>query len=199
VARSGVLRKLFGPSRDEIWRQLAADIGGEYIPSTFWKRDRVEAAHGEWAIVLDTYFHAAAKADFTRIRAPYINPDGFRFTVYRRGLFSGVATRLGMQDVEVGDNAFDRDFVIKSSEEGRLRTLFANARIRELIDAQPRIHFTVREASREFRDRVPAPADELCFEVPGVIKDLDRLKLLFDLFAETLDQLCRMGSAYEEG
>jgi hypothetical protein len=33
--------------------------------------------------------------------------------------------------------------------------------------------------------------------VVGVIKDVARLKLLYDLFSKTLDELCRMGSAYE--
>jgi len=33
--------------------------------------------------------------------------------------------------------------------------------------------------------------------VAGVIKDVERLKQLFELFAETLDHLCRIGSAYE--
>jgi hypothetical protein len=37
----------------------------------------------------------------------------------------------------------------------------------------------------------------LQFQVTGVIKDVERLRQLFDLFAETLDQLCRIGSAYE--
>jgi hypothetical protein len=37
--------------------------------------------------------------------------------------------------------------------------------------------------------------DELHLTVVGVIKDIERLKLLFDLFAETLDQLTRMGAA----
>ena len=30
------------------------------------------------------------------------------------------------------------------------------------------------------------------------VKDKERLRLLFDLFAETLDELCRMGSAYKD-
>jgi hypothetical protein len=34
--------------------------------------------------------------------------------------------------------------------------------------------------------------------VTGVIKNVDRLKLLYDLFSETLDELCRMGAAYEK-
>jgi hypothetical protein len=44
----------------------------------------------------------------------------------------------------------------------------------------------------------PSNVDELYFQVTGVIKDVGRLKQLFDLFAETLDELCRMGSAYEQ-
>ena len=36
------------------------------------------------------------------------------------------------------------------------------------------------------------------FQVVGVIKDVERLKALFDLFAAVLDQLCRIGSAYKQ-
>ena len=61
-----MLRRLFGPSRQEIWRRS-----------------------GDVTII------------YTRMRAPYVNPGGFRFTLDRAGLFSGVARWLGMQDVEV--------------------------------------------------------------------------------------------------
>ena len=33
--------------------------------------------------------------------------------------------------------------------------------------------------------------------IVGVIKDVERLKTLFDLFAAVLDQLCQLGSAYK--
>ena len=45
---------------------------------------------------------------------------------------------------------------------------------------------------------VQTAPDELHFHVGGIIKDVARLKLLFELFAETLDQLCMIGSAYAE-
>jgi hypothetical protein len=38
----------------------------------------------------------------------------------------------------------------------------------------------------------------MCFQVVGVMKDIERLKALFDLFAVVLDQLCRIGSAYKQ-
>jgi hypothetical protein len=53
------------------------------------------------------------------------------------------------------------------------------------------------DGSRKREPGSPADVDELCFHVPGVIEDIQRLKRLFDLFAVTLDQLCRVGSAYE--
>jgi hypothetical protein len=40
--------------------------------------------------------------------------------------------------------------------------------------------------------------DELHFQVVGVIKDVEQLKALIDLFATLLDQLCRIGSAYKQ-
>jgi hypothetical protein len=48
------------------------------------------------------------------------------------------------------------------------------------------------------RSQVPEGVDELHFQVVGVIKDVERLKALFDLFAAVLDRLCRIGSAQKQ-
>jgi hypothetical protein len=195
-----LLRRLFGPSRETIWRQLSTELGATYVKGGFGKGDRVVVTHGEWTLVLDTFVVTTGKSTvvFTRMRAPYVNPDGFRFTIYKRGMFSDVAKWFGMQDVEIGHPDFDRDFIIKGTDESRLRQLFADGRLRELIAAQPKIHFEVRDDEGHFGPTFPADTDELRFHVIGIIKDTARLKQLFDLFAETLDQLCRIGSAYEK-
>jgi hypothetical protein len=194
------LRKLFGPSKQEIWQKFSAEIGAIYVQGGFWKGDKVQATHGEWTITLDTYAVSTGKVTiiYTRLRAPYVNPDHFRFTIYRRGLFSDIAKWFGMQDIQVGYPDFDRDFIIKGSDQQKLRALFDDPRVRELIAAQPQIHFTVKDNEGLFGASFPADTDELCFTVTGVIKDMDRLNQLFDLMAETLDQLCRIGSAYEQ-
>jgi hypothetical protein len=194
------LRKLFGPSRADLWRQLSAEIGANYVEGGFWKGDKVQVTHGDWTITLDRHAVHTGKVTivYTRLRAPYVNPDHFRFTIYRRGLFSDVAKWFGMQDVTVGYPEFDRDFVIKGTNDAKLRDLFANSRLRELIAAQPQIRFTVKDDEGYFGPKFPPGTDELSFMVTGVIKDTERLKQLFELFAETLDQLCRIGSAYEQ-
>jgi hypothetical protein len=192
------LRKWFGPSREEVWRQLATDLGARYVEGTFLKGDKVQATHGEWTITLDTFYNPATKTVFTRLTAPYVNADGFRFTVYRRGLFSDLGKALGMQDVEVGHPEFDQDFIIKGTDPAKLRALFDAPRIRELLTALPHVHFTVRDDDGTCGSDYPEDADQLCFTLGAGARDVDRLKQLFDLFAETLDQLCRIGSAYED-
>jgi len=195
----GVLRRWFGPSKKEIWQQLSEDINGRFVEGGVWKVDKVEASHAEWTVTLDTYTVSTGKTVviFTRMRAPYVNPDGFRFTIYRRGFFSGMGKMLGMQDVEVGFQEFDNDFVIKGNDESKLRQLFANPKIRELIAGQKDINFSVKDDEGWFGPTFPEGVDELAFVVTGVIKDVDRLKRLYELFSTTLDELCRMGSAYD--
>ena len=51
----GFLRQPFGPSKEEIWRQLCTEIGAQYVDGGFWTDDKVQAHHGQWTITLDTY------------------------------------------------------------------------------------------------------------------------------------------------
>lgn len=194
-----VLRGMFGPSQKEIWQQLSAETGAQFVEGGFLKSDKVQATHGQWIVTLDKYVVSSGKATvvYTRMRAPYVNPDAFRFRVYRHGVFSSLGKMLGLRDVEVGYPDFDRDFIIKGNDESRLRRLFGNPKIRELISAQKDIDFSVKDDEGWFGPAFPDGVDELSFMVVGLIKDVERLKHLYELFGETLDELCRMGSAYQ--
>ena len=195
-----ILRKIFGPSKKEIWSKLSEEVGGKFIERGFFKDSKIEIQHGEWTITLDTYTVSTGKSSttYTRIRAPYVNKGGFRFTIYRKTFFSDIGKMLGMQDVEVGYPQFDEDFIIKGNDEYQLKKLFDNSKIRELISCQPRIHLQVKDDEGTFRGYFPNGVDELYFQSIGVIKDIERLNQLFDLFAEVLNHLCHIGSAYED-
>ena len=195
----GVLRKIFGPSQAEIWQQLCKEIGADFVKGGLWKGNKVQAYVGEWTVTLDTYTVSNGKTltTYTRIRAPYVNMDGFRFTIYRKTLFSDLGKFFGMQDIEIGDPEFDRDFIIKSNTAPKAMALFSNQKIRRLIQAQPSIHLQVKGDEGWFGTSFPQGVDELYFQVTGVIKDVARLKALYELFAEVLNHLCHIGSAYE--
>ncbi|MBI5852933.1 MAG: DUF3137 domain-containing protein [Planctomycetes bacterium] len=194
------LRTFFGGSRAELWKRLSDELGGRYVDGGFWKGDKVQVEHGEWTITLDRYVVSTGKTTlvFTRLRAPYVNPEQFRFTISRKGFFTELAKWFGMQDVVVGHPRFDADFVIKGNDERKLRQLFDSPRLRELLEAQPKVHLQVRDDEGWFGATYPPDTDVLYFHVIGIIKDRERLKSLFELFAETLEQLCRIGAAYEK-
>lgn len=195
----GLLREIFGPSKKEVWQVLSGQIDSEFVDGGFFSKDKVVAHIKEWVVTLDTYTVSTGKTSttYTRIRAPYVNKDGFRFTIYRSGIFSEIGAFLGMRDIEVGFEEFDREFVIKGNDEEKLKDLFSSSRIRNLIEIQPRFHLEVKDDEGWFGASFPEGVDELYFRVPGIIKDLELLKALFEVYSEILNQLCIIGSAYE--
>ncbi|MDP6154952.1 MAG: DUF3137 domain-containing protein [Candidatus Thermoplasmatota archaeon] len=195
----GLLRQLFGPSQDEVWGKLSSEMGGEFIDGGFWKGDKVIARVKDWIVTMDTYTVSTGKSSttYTRIRAPYVNKDNFRFTIYRENVFGKIGKLFGMQDIQVGYPEFDKRYIIKGNIDYKVQMLFANPRIRELILFQPNIHFQIKDDDGWFGTSFPEGVDELYFQVVGVIKDIERLRSLFLLFSETLNHLCHLGSAYE--
>lgn len=195
----GLLRQVFGPSKEEIWSQLSREIGADYQEGGFFKEGKVVLSHREWEIVLDTYTVHTGKSTiiYTRMRAPFVNRDGFRFNLYRKNAFSWIGKLLGVKDIEIGDSFFDEQFILQGEPETLIHRLLSNVEVRQLIQGQPDIHFQVKDDEGWFKAKFPEGVDELYFEVVGILKDKERLKNLFDLFTLVLDELCRFGSAYE--
>ena len=193
-------RSIFGPSKDEIWKQIATDIEGEFIEGGFWGKDVIIYKHGEWQILLDTYVVSTGTSSHTvtRMRAPFVNKDDLYFQISREGFFSSIGKFFGMQDIEIGDPFFDKQFVIKGNNPEKIKLLLADDRIKELCQLQPRIHLRIKDDEGWFGTDFPEGVDELYFECIGVIKETERLKALFGLFCLVLQRLVQIDSAYED-
>ena len=194
-----LLRQMFGPSRSEVWRQLSEQIHADFQAGGLLASDRVVARVDAWVVTLDTFTEPVGRANvtYTRIRAPFINHDGFRFLLYDRGLFDDVGKRLGLQDIEIGEPAFDARFIIQANREPEVRAFLGDAALRDALLREPHVHFEIKEDAGGFGEALPLGVDELCFQTVGVVRDMEHLKGLYALFAEALHQLCRIGSAYE--
>ena len=197
----GILKSIFGPSKNEIWSQIAADMGEEFIEGGFLKGSpALVYKHGEWQIRLDTYTKDSGNSSttYTRVRAPFINKDELYFKIYREGFFSDMGKFLGMQDIKTGDPFFDEQFIIKSNNRKKLKLFLADPKMKELIQGQPKIHLEIRDDEGWFGADFPEGVDELYFECVGVIEETERLKSLFDLFSVSLMRLVQIDSAYED-
>jgi hypothetical protein len=194
-----MLRGLFGPSKAEIWSQMAADIGADYIEGGWFKGDGVVYQHGEWKLVLDTYTVQSnnSSTTYTRLRAPFVNKDGLYFKIYREGVFSSVGKFFGMQDLEIGDPFFDDSFVIKGNNQQQLIRLLSDEQLKNLMHDQSRISLEIRDDEGWFGADFAEGVDELYFCRVGVMRDVAELKALFELVSHTLTRLVQIDSAYE--
>ncbi|MDP6360337.1 MAG: DUF3137 domain-containing protein, partial [Planctomycetota bacterium] len=119
----GLLRDIFGTSKAAIWKDVADEAKGHFVDGGFFGKSKVVFTHGQWSITLDTY--TADSAMFTRMRAPYVNQDGFRFDIFFEDFISGIGKRLGAQDIQSGDADFDDRFVIRGNDEEKAREFLA--------------------------------------------------------------------------
>ncbi len=192
------LHELFGPSKEAIWENLCKEIGGDFIDGGPWDGGKVVAKIEGWTVTLDIRKLETQhnKIFHTRLRAPYVNKDGFHFTIYRQGLFQQFKKIFGLQDVEVGDPELDDKYIIQGNDTAKLKKFFVNTRIRKHLIEEPDIRMRVKEDDGWFSDVFPEGVDELNLKVEGVVVDSKRLRALFDLFSASLHHLCHIGSAY---
>ena len=88
--------------------------------------------------------------------------------------------------------------MIQGNSEDKIRVMLHKPGLRKLIEAQPDISFEVKDDEGWFGGPFPEGVDELHFLARYLISDLEQLRGLYKLFAEVLDHLCSVGSAYKE-
>jgi hypothetical protein len=190
---------IFGPSQKETWTTLSEEMRVPFVKGGIFDPHKVVLTEKVWTIVLDTFAVHSGKVTvpFTRMRAAFVSKDNFRFKLECRDFFSAIPDFFGRKSLSTGFPEFDRSFIISGPDDYKLKKLFANKTIRDLVQGQKDIHFEIKDDEGWLATKFPTDVDELYIQLPGVIKDVERLKQGFRLMTETLNQLAEIGSAYE--
>jgi hypothetical protein len=195
----------FGDHHEQMWQEMATAMGGDFINEEGWSKDEVRIKDGPWTVYLDIVSHCGyrSEAKYTRIRAPFVNKDGFRFNIHQRGHFEAVLQAIGIDKflgsaIEIGIEEIDKRLVVHANDEVKIRKLLASHRIRALAQGRLEMNLQVKPNDGDFGPEFPDGVDELYLEVEDVVTDVDMLKGLFVLFAEILHHLCHIDSAYED-
>ena len=195
-----LFENIFGPPKDEIWKQIANEIDGEFIDQGFWGKDMLTFKYKEWELLLDTFSRKTGKTTttYTRFRVPFVNRNNFKFTIYREGFFASIGKFFGMQDIQIGDSFFDEEFIIKSNDVNKVKYLLSDKELKKLFKEQNYVNFTIKEDAGWFSQKYPAGVRVLYFETSGIITNKDVLHGLFQLFMAILDRLVYINAAYEK-
>lgn len=189
----------FQAHREEVWKRIAEEFGGDFTKNETWQTEKVRVQVDQWTVTLDIRTVPGFKSEqhFTRLRAPFANPEGFRFEIYRKSLLTGISKLFGMQDIETGYPKIDDHYVVQATDPEKIRRVLANEEIRRLIGEQPDFQLRLIDAEEDYPEQLAEGIDELHFEVPELIDNHDRLYSLYQLFAELLRTLTHVGDAYE--
>ena len=195
-----MLKKLLKNSKNKVWKEISDELDGDFEEGKFFKESVLRFNFKDWIITLDTYTVMAGNAPitYTRMRSPFSNKENFYFNFYRENIFSNVSKFFGLQDIIIGDNYFDKKFIIQSNDKEKIRKILNNIKLKELIQSQPKISFKIKDDEGWFGKYFPHGTDELYFECTGVIKDKIQIINLFKLFSLCLEILVEMGLAYKE-
>ena len=167
-----------GRKQDEAWKEFGAEIGAEFVAGSLFRTSKLQAPVGEVVATLDTYSVPSGDSSttYTRWSAPFQNKPGLQFSIRRQGLIARLDKALGMQDIEVGDPEFDDKFIVQGQPVAEVQRLLSSMGIRQMLGAQKSVS-------------LQAKGSVLRLEVLGVVREMERLRSLYQLLRAVLQEL----------
>ncbi|MFT5873684.1 MAG: hypothetical protein ACI8WT_002631 [Clostridium sp.] len=178
--------RLFGPTHEDIWKMLSEDIGAKFIgkDSSSKKYEVIKKFH-DWSIVLDTCdSNNRNERVYTRVYCAFLNEHGFKLKVFGEYFNNYFPNFFGMQDIKVNYDDLSDKFVIRSNSDMAIKIFMENSTIRELINMQPDMLLEI--VSEEGCEVMSNVNSTLSVKIPGIIKNNEILKNIFELVGESL-------------
>lgn len=165
------LKDLFSNNRDEIWAQLATQLGGTFEKGKLFSSPELRCQAGPWEIVLDTYSSGNDNSQtFTRLRAPFLSKDPFAMKIFPENVLTRLGKKLGMDDLQTGFKDFDDAFVVQSNRKDPVMQLLRDDTLRQLLLNHKDVTLGIKDHEGIFRKRYPKGVDVLYASRRGSIK-----------------------------
>ncbi len=186
--------------RREAFQAAASELDATFVQGKRSSGDQVHFEHGPWNVILDTYVVSTGQViiTYTRAQALYVAADDFTLRVTKKNAFTRIAELFGFYGLLVGDRELERKYKIKASNDPRGRSFKVDARLRELIMAQPSLRLDIRRLPWGKRRKNGEGVRRVTVQTTDVIKDPERLAGYVLVVAASLDQLVRIGVAHAE-
>ncbi len=180
----------------EAWALFAKKFGAEHICTGETNRnknnDSVIYDHRGTLVILDLVvtMDSEGGTSQTRVYAALSAKKTFGFKIYASNFLERVANLFGAQNVGIGDEAFDKKFIVKTNDVKNVRLFLSNPNVRRLIwSVLPNGLFSPTFEA----DWKKGETEVVSINQPGVVTDVERLELMFQLIVETIDHLIAGG------
>lgn len=186
-----------------VWREFADELGGKIQEAPPGRKESIaqltiEVPERPWTITFIPFQpRGRSNKPGTVALVPYKPEDAFAFAVYtEKWRARAKKILLGMQDLQIGDEAFDTRFIVQGNDKANIVDIFADFDLRDLMLMQPDLVLrTVGPGARRHPTwEVPEGHNVLEYTQEERVEDFGHLKAIHDLLVRILDQMCAVGA-----
>lgn len=131
-----------GTTEDQIWQQISADINDD----TLEYHAVIQQADAEIYLDIDIDLGGGFEGGYetTSLRAPVTDNLSFQFAVHEDHFTDDIGKFFGLQDVKIGYPDLDKHLVIKTNDQEKVKTLFADELTRKVFTQLSNFDFGIR-------------------------------------------------------
>ncbi|HEY0055388.1 MAG TPA: hypothetical protein VGB63_08535 [Pedobacter sp.] len=170
------------PTEEQLWDIITADFKNDPDPLEYHSILEQQGRR----IILDIFNNHAVGFEaiaFTSFNSFIYDRSNFRFTIHNEGFKDEIAKIFGMQDIVLGYKDFDEKFIIKTNDENKTATLFADPELRATLLSLPSLSFSIVEYTLDDGDG-KAPFLEL--KLAKSVTDIQLLRKVYNAFYKVL-------------
>jgi hypothetical protein len=111
-------------------KALAQELGGEFKKGSISSSPTLSGEFEGRKFFIDTFTRTRRDMDnrnetsyYMRIQLWHKGSVKGEIAIYREGLFSGLGKALGAQDIQVGNEEFDKAFMVKGEDEKQVKSI----------------------------------------------------------------------------
>ncbi len=184
-----ILKKIFGPSKRDIWKKIANHYRGQFVKGKYPYEDYVNVRIGNWDLIMDTMVEKKDndETEFTRVIGPFSNDKFVDYSIERKGAFEFISKHFRKDVIELQDEEFNENFLLKGNDEYLVNWIFDSPPVKRSLYAIKRFHFSVENYTGVF-GYDSFLTHELVFLQKGNLKDFEQLQNIFDAMALILDK-----------
>ena len=172
-----------GNTEDEIWQQLANDINDETLEYHALLQQGASKISFDIDIDLGGGFEGGYAT--TSYSAPMANAD-FQFAIHQEHFTDEIGKFFGMQDIMLGYPDLDNHLIIKTNNEEKIKSLFADEKTRAVFTDLTDFDFGIRMHTPDGSDIKQAFLE---LNIEDGILDIADLREIYHAFRKVLTTL----------
>jgi hypothetical protein len=182
---------------DYVWRDFADSKGGEVINDETKENNPILAMYipveGTDAHVTITPYSLKGKSKGAGTSATlhYAPREHFVFSIRVEKSVDQIGKALGLQDIQLGDHDFDHRFLIQGTDVGKVRNLFADMKLRDLIltNTVSELRLNVDSGDLPAEHRVPAGRHAIVYNHDKALDKFEQLEAMFGILTSVVHRL----------